>query len=543
MSRRALAIAAFATLGLIALVPAAVSARGFFGGGHFAAPSHSFRPNMATRGPSRMSTRRINRTSDYGRRWSRPTDQGRRLSRTSEGRHPYRPYRPGKRIVTGGGDGHPKRPPWHPRPPRHHVPPVIGGIPPYGGSNPPSAANPGSGPPGGNTPGGSTTNNAGPSRAGFNIPPADERRYRRDEVLIDAGSGNLDAIARRHRLTRMESYRVRLTGRTIHRLHIDDGRAVPTVIRALAGDTRIAAAQPNYLFSLQDDVRSASQAEGLQYVVAKLRLEEAHRITTGEKVLVAVIDTGIDTSHPYLSGAVAGSFNALDDAESPNEHGTAMAGAIAERGDLIGVAPRARILSVRAFAPGASGDATTLGIIKGLDWAVLRGARVVNMSFAGPPDPALEAPISAAYRKGVAMVAAVGNNGPRAGKQYPAADPHVIAVTATDADDKLFDRAVRGDHIAVAAPGVDVLAPILGGGVEAVTGTSIAAAHVTGVIALLLELKPTLRPDDVRRILKASAVKLSRRPDETGAGLVDAAAAIKELGPTAAVSDAAARGR
>src|SRR5262249_13071740 len=113
----------------------------------------------------------------------------------------------------------------------------------------------------------------------------------------------------------------------------------------------------------------------------------------------------------------------------------------------------------------------------------------------------------------------------------------------TDADDKLFDRAVRGDHIVVAAPGVDVLAPILGGGVEAVTGTSIAAPPVTRVISLMMELKPPPRPDDVRRILKASAVKLSRRPDETGAGLVDAAAAIKELGSTATVSDAAPRGR
>jgi subtilisin family serine protease len=316
---------------------------------------------------------------------------------------------------------------------------------------------------------------------------------------------------------------------------------VPTVVRALGGDTRVAAAWPNHLFSLQDQGRSAGQGEALQYVIAKLHLDEAHRVTTGERVLVAVIDTGIDASHPYLSGAVAGSFNALGGEETPDEHGTAMAGAIAEHGDLTGVAPRARLLSVRAFARGVNAEATTLGIIKGLDWAAERGARVVNMSFAGPRDQGVEGTIAAAYRKGVVLVAAAGNYGPRAAKQYPAADPNVIAVTATDANDKLFAHAVRGDHIAVAAPGVKVLVPMLGGGVDMHTGTSVAAAHVSGVVALLIDLKPTLRPDDVRRILKASALKLSPRPDETGAGLVDAAAAIKELGSTATVSDS--RGR
>ena len=93
------------------------------------------------------------------------------------------------------------------------------------------------------------------------------------EMITPTSCGRSVPIARQHRLTRLESYRVRLTGRTIHRLHIDDRRAVPAVIRALAGDTRIATAQPNHLFFLQDDeVRPVSQGKGLQYIVAKLRL-------------------------------------------------------------------------------------------------------------------------------------------------------------------------------------------------------------------------------------------------------------------------------
>jgi hypothetical protein len=522
MSRKALAIAAIVALSSVALAPSAISARGF-GGSHFSTPQHFQTNQGANRVTSRTSARRN----------ARSTADRRRYSRT--GGHATRhPHRPGKLIATGG-DRPPKRPPWHPRPrPHPHppvivvnppgsppvidpVPPVVGGVPP--GNNPPSLG----GPPGGGNP---------PAlRAGFDVPAADERRYRPNEVLLVAAR-SLDAIARRHRLTPLETYRSRATGRTYHRLHIDDGRAVPIVIRALAADTRIAAAQPNYLYALQDDVRRPAATDHLQYVIAKLHLDEAHQLTTGARVLVAVIDTGIG-AHPYLTGAIAATFNAIGGEDTPSEHGTAMAGAIAEHGDLTGVAPRSRLLSARAFAPGSSSEATTLGIIKGLDWAIDQHARVINMSFAGPRDPSVEPSIAAAYRRGVVLVAAAGNNGAQSAPQFPAAYPQVIAVTATDADDKLFEHAVRGPHIAVAAPGVDVLAPTLSGGVEAVTGTSIAAAEVSGVAALLIELKPSLKPEDVRRILKASAFKLSARPDETGAGLVDAAAAIKALGPTA----------
>ncbi|MGA2125309.1 MAG: S8 family serine peptidase [Xanthobacteraceae bacterium] len=383
-------------------------------------------------------------------------------------------------------------------------------------------------------------------RAGFDIPPAAERRYRPDEVLLDMGPTaspeSLDAMTRRHQLTRLESYRIRLTGTTLHRLRIPDGRAVPDVIADLSGDPRIVSAQPNYLFTLQDGTRPPSMAapEGSsqeddtpQYVVSKLRLAEAHRIATGKRVTVAMIDTGVDLSHPYLSGSVAGSFNALGGDDTPDEHGTAMAGAIVEHGDLIGVAPGARLLSVRAFARDANKQATAFAIIQGLDWAVEHGARVINMSFAGPRASYIEPPITAAYRRNVVLVAAAGNDGPRAAAAYPGALPEVIAVTATDADDRLFDYANHGDYIAVAAPGVDVVAPILEQAVKPVSGTSIAAAHVSGVAALLIERNPSLRPQDIRRILAATAVKTGpgARADEFGAGRVDALAAIQSLGP------------
>jgi subtilisin family serine protease len=126
-------------------------------------------------------------------------------------------------------------------------------------------------------------------------------------------------------------------------------------------------------------------------------------------------------------------------------------------------------------------------------------------------------------------VAAAGNEGPGSAPLYPAADAHVIAVTATDADDRLYPLANRGRHIAVAAPGVDVLEPAPNDGVQLISGTSVAAAHVTGIAALILERAPTLRPEEVRSVLMRSAAALTApdAKDDAGAGLTDALRAVE----------------
>src|SRR5262249_36517800 len=153
-----------------------------------------------------------------------------------------------------------------------------------------------------------------------------------------------------------------------------------------------------------------------------------------------------------LAGAITANFDATEDT-TPHAHGTGMAGAIAAHRTMLGTAPRVGLLTVHAFGSrAASADGTTFNIIKGLDWAVEQGARVINMSFPGRAAPRLRDALAKASRKGVVLVAAAGNAGPRSPPLYPAADPNVIAVTATDVDDALFPGANRGSHIAVAAP-------------------------------------------------------------------------------------------
>jgi subtilisin family serine protease len=155
------------------------------------------------------------------------------------------------------------------------------------------------------------------------------------------------------------------------------------------------------------------------------------------------------------------------------------------------------------------------------------------MSFAGPSDPRLREALAKANKKGMVLVAAAGNAGPNSPPLFPAADPNVIAVTATNADDGLFAGANRGNYIAVAAPGVDIFAPAPDGAYQFTTGTSVAAAEVSGVAALLIERNPSLTPAEVRKILMDTAKDLGPkgRDRDFGAGLVNALKALTAVRP------------
>jgi subtilisin family serine protease len=330
---------------------------------------------------------------------------------------------------------------------------------------------------------------------------------------------------------------------------------VRDIIAQLAAVQIIAIAQPNYVYTLAQQPADATPAsrgdtgspgDAAQYILQKLQISDVHRIVRGTNVPIAVIDSEIDVTHPDLQGVIAQRFSAVGAPEKPHPHGTGMAGAIASHQRLMGIAPSARLYAVLAFSTkAATAESTTFNILKGLDWAASQGVRIVNMSFAGPKDPSLERAIKAAYDKGIVLIAAAGNAGPKSPPLYPGADPYVIAVTATDADDKLFSGANRGSYISVAAPGVDILVPAPDGAYQLTTGTSVAAAEVSGIAALLLERNPRLTPADVRRILMTSAKKLGpgERDDSFGAGLVDPLKAVQAATPRTATTTPALRQR
>jgi subtilisin family serine protease len=370
----------------------------------------------------------------------------------------------------------------------------------------------------------------------FFIPPPGETRFVNNHVLVYsiAPSDDVLQIAGLLGLTLIMSQDIGLIGTTVYQFQIDNGASVATVVRQLAAYPIVDGATPDYFYVLSQGATGQAGAQAGdpgQYVLEKLRLGDVHRILRGDNVTIGVIDSEIDAAHPDLNGTVTSTYDAAGVDEKPHPHGTGMAGAIGSHFRLMGIAPNVHILAIHAFSTkAASVESTTFAILKGLDYAAANGVRIINMSFAGPRDPTLEKTIRAAYDKGIIMIAAAGNAGPKSPPLYPAADPNVIAVTATDENDKLFPGANRGKYIAVAAPGVDILVPAPDSTYQLTTGTSVATAHVSGIIALMLERNPKLTPADVRRILTASAKRLGPN-DQFGAGLIDPEKALQLAAP------------
>jgi len=370
------------------------------------------------------------------------------------------------------------------------------------------------------------------------VPPVTENRYVNTEMVCQWGSdmtqAGIEEIARRHNLIIVGIQRSVLTGGTLVRFRIGGNRPTRDVVQAMEAERIIS--QPNYVYEAVQEPAAQSNDAGSseQYVVNKLRLAEVHKIATGKDVVVAVIDSEIDKTHPELGHAIAEEFDAVGQPDKPHTHGTGMAGAIVSQSRLLGVAPGARTLAIHAFSTGTqqSPQATTQAIIAGLEWALNKNARIVNMSFAGPQDPMLALALKrASEEKGAILIAAVGNAGPKSPPLYPAADKHVIGVTAIDENDQLYKGANIGAQVAVAAPGVDVMVPAPAEAYQLTTGTSVAAAHVSGVAALLLERHPEADAQLILEVLTASATRLgtNKRDDKVGWGLIDPLAALSEL--------------
>jgi hypothetical protein len=344
-----------------------------------------------------------------------------------------------------------------------------------------------------------------------------------DEVLVtvDGDAGVVQQIANSFGLQVRSQRQSRLLGTTLVRFGITDGRPVGVVLAQLAADGRTQRREPNHIYSLQ-------QAAGIvNYAFDRITLDAKQ--ASGENVRVAVIDTGIDDTNPALAGVIAEQYDAMPNVPiEKRDHGTSVDGLIAGVGPLEGMAPGAKIYHARAFEGGKS---TMDVILSALDWAAEQDVRIINMSFVGPKNDLLGTACRNARALGIVLVAAAGNNGPKAPYGYPAAFDGVIAVTATDAKDGLMPQANRGAYVFISAPGVEMVAPS-GAGSDVVTGTSFAAAIVSGAIANLIHAAPDRSADDIEKVLAITAKDLGPkgRDNDFGYGLLDlkAAEAAKE---------------
>ncbi|MEP6565857.1 MAG: S8 family serine peptidase [Mesorhizobium sp.] len=344
-----------------------------------------------------------------------------------------------------------------------------------------------------------------------------------DEVLVtvDGDAGAVQQIATAFGLQVRSQRQSRLLGTTLVRFGIPDGRPVGIVLAQLAADGRTQRREPNHVYSLQQ------AASIVNYAFDHIALDEKQ--ASGEDVRIAVIDTGIDDTNPALAGVIAEQFDAMPNVPvEKRDHGTSIDGLIAGVGALQGMAPGARIYHARAFEGGKS---TMDVILSALDWAADQDVRIINMSFVGPKNDLLGTACRNARALGIVLVAAAGNNGPKAPYGYPAAFDGVIAVTATDAKDGLMPQANRGAYVFISAPGVEMVAPS-GAGSDVVTGTSFAAAIVSGAVANLIHAAPDRSADEIEKALAETARDLGPkgRDNDFGYGLLDtkAAEATKE---------------
>ncbi|CAM3988264.1 S8 family peptidase [Cohnella lubricantis] len=271
-------------------------------------------------------------------------------------------------------------------------------------------------------------------------------------------------------------------------------------------------------------VRSITD-QGIPWGVRRIRAPEAWSRTTGHRVKVGVIDTGVDFSHPDLSHSLERGINLIQRTMPPhddNGHGTHIAGTIAAANRLqgmIGVAPRASIYPIKAFD--YNGTAFVSDIILGIDWCVRNRMDVVNMSFGMENrSKSLLAAVSNAYRSGVLIVASSGNDGKRGQIDYPARYRQTVAVGAINRLGKVASFSNRCDAVDIYAPGEKILSSWPRGGRKFMSGTSMATSHVTGAVALLLGLKPELTPEQIKAILKRSTRPL-RSGKSRGAGELD----------------------
>tara|TARA_R110000772_G_scaffold228789_1_gene339471 strand:+ start:24217 stop:25980 length:1764 start_codon:yes stop_codon:yes gene_type:complete len=220
---------------------------------------------------------------------------------------------------------------------------------------------------------------------------------------------------------------------------------------------------------------------------------------------LGMIDSLVDTAHPALQKAnIHSRAFATEGAVLPAFHGTAIASIFAGRDtDYVGLAPSAELYAAAVFEQDAArGEiASTVSLVRALDWLISSGVDVVNISLAGPPNRLLEKALSRAAGRGVLILAAAGNGGPMAKPMYPAAYSSVMAVTAVDSHGRVFRLANRGDYVDLAAPGVGLLHARSGGGYATSSGTSFAVPFVATAAARLRLLTPY---EDVREALLSS---------------------------------------
>jgi hypothetical protein len=356
-----------------------------------------------------------------------------------------------------------------------------------------------------------------------------------------AALGAVRGLAAEHQLREVAAWPIELLGVHCVVFELPGASEREQVLAALRGDAAVETAQPLARFELQASAFNDTYA-ALQRNLVEMEVAAAQRWSRGDGVRVAIVDTGVDTAHPDFGGRLGAVHDFIADGRRFDErHGTAVAGIVAAVPNngigIAGIAPQAELIALRACwsgtgSPNASdtggGACNSFTLAQALVAALDARAAIVNLSLAGPADPLLERIVARGLKRGTVFVGALPASGRREG--FPTAIPGVIAV----------DVAGRGVAVprTLRAPGNDVFTLSPRGHYDAASGSSVAAAGVTAIAALMLSLQPKLTASNLEAIL-------ARSMGATAGASVNACAALRELAPGSAcgeeVADTGAR--
>ncbi len=326
----------------------------------------------------------------------------------------------------------------------------------------------------------------------------------------------------------LEREDIGLLGSSLVKLRIPDGTTLETArdqVRALAGTSQV---DYNHFYRPE---QGAGGCSGPHCAAPQLVgwPTGAERLSCAAGVRIGLVDTGINPDHAAFEGVSLEVIRVGDDelAASSQQHGTAVAALLAGSAEsrTPGLLPAATYVAIDAFHRASPSDdrADVFTLVRAIDAASGRDVAVLNLSLAGPANDVLQRAVTAVAESTV-VVAAVGNAGPSAEAAFPAAYAGVIGVTAVDRGKRVYRRAGRGEHVDVAAPGVEVWTAASVSGGRPKTGTSFAAPFATAAAAALLAADPMLTPAEVKERIRNTAEDLGDpgRDPVFGWGLLDA---------------------
>ncbi len=316
-------------------------------------------------------------------------------------------------------------------------------------------------------------------------------------------------LAEKYHLTELSAWPISELGMYCIAFLVSESDVVEQVLQKMSVDNTIDLAQKMQIYQTQ--AHYSDPYFKLQRHMHDMQISELHKHSTGKNISIALVDTGVDHHHPELQGQVTEIRDYVEESSptfTDDIHGTAIAGVMVARTDnntgIVGIAPNAKLFALKACWPLGKGEiqaiCNSFTLAMAINTAIKLGAHVLNLSLTGGYDPLIEKLLNIAIEKDMIIVVAKSElHGKK--RNFPASLPGVIAVSQTET--------VTPNHSetnAVFAPGQDILTTLPHASYDFISGSSLSAAHISAIVALLLENNQQLKPEELKILLKSKAI-------------------------------------